>query len=734
MVIILSGSDVDGDIITYTIITQPTHGTLIGVNYVPNSNYNGSDSFTFKINDGVSDSNIATVSITVTPVGDSPVAFDQTATPVTTPENVPKPIKLDGADPDGDVLTYIVTTNPLHGSLSGSGANLIYTPIADYNGADSFTFKANDGTTDSNIATVLITVTPEGDAPIAAPQTLTTPEDIAKDIVLIATDADGDVLSYSILTQPTNGTLSGTGANLIYTPSPNYFGLDNFTFSANDGSTDSNIATVSIEVTPVNDPPIITTLPDLLVREDSLLQVCLNVVDYEGDEVIFNLPSNISGGGTMVFDVAPFNFCYIFTPSPNFNGTSVWEMRVSDINGLSGTTPLNIIVIPVNDAPILTDIVASTKKNTLLTGSVFSLGDLDPDGTVLNVNTVPQSGPSNGVILINADGSYTYTPALNFFGKDKVNIQICDSGIPLPSACATKVLTIDVTTINTLPPASLTVSTPEDTPTSFCFNYTDPQGDKITLGSIVNISGGGILKVTNSFNLCFDFSPALNFNGASIWEIEICDDGSPILCTKLTVTIDVTPVNDPPVAVRDSIVVLRRVLQDGNVLANDYDIENDALTVNTTPVTDVLHGELNLNSDGRFTYISDRTFRGIDSLVYEVCDNGSPSKCSTATLVINVEDLPFRVYEGVTPNGDGDNEYLRIEGIDFYPNCTVRIFDRYNNLVFEMSGYNNEEKIWRGVANKGIGNDVLQEGTYFYTVNLGDGSAPVSGFVVLKRN
>lgn len=436
----------------------------------------------------------------------------------------------------------------------------------------------------------------------------------------------------------------------------------------------------------------------------------------------------------MVRDVAPFDFCFIFTPSSNFNGTSVWEMKVTDINGLSGTTPLNIIVIPVNDAPILTDIVASTKKNTLLTGSVFSLGDLDPDGTVLNVNTVPQSGPSNGVILINADGSYTYTPALNFFGKDKVNIQICDSGIPLPSACATKVLTIDVTTINTLPPASLTVSTPEDTPTSFCFNYTDPQGDKITLGSIVNISGGGILKVTNSFNLCFDFSPALNFNGASIWEIEICDDGSPILCTKLTVTIDVTPVNDPPVAVRDSIVVLRRVLQDGNVLANDYDIENDALTVNTTPVTDVLHGELNLNSDGRFTYISDRTFRGIDSLVYEVCDNSSPSKCSTATLVINVEDLPFRVYEGVTPNGDGDNEYLRIEGIDFYPNCTVRIFDRYNNLVFEMSGYNNEEKIWRGVANKGIGNDVLQEGTYFYTVNLGDGSAPVSGFVVLKRN
>ncbi len=736
--IILSGSDVDGDVISYSIVTQPSNGTITGASptltYTPYANYNGSDTFTFKTNDGLSDSNIGTVFITVTPIDDPPVAFDQTATPLTTPENIPKPIKLDGTDPDGDVLSYIIISNPLHGILSGSGANWIYTPTVDYNGADSFTFKANDGTTDSNIATVLISVLPVNDAPIADNQLVTTLEDEAKDILLTASDTDGNVLGYLVLTQPTHGTLTGTGSNLTYTPLQNYFGGDSFTFSASDGFTDSNIATVSLLVTPVNDPPIITPIPDLFVKEDSLLQVCLNVVDPEGDEVVFNLPSNISGGGTMAKDVAPYDFCFIFTPSPNFNGTSVWEMKVSDINGLSGTTPLNIIVMPVNDPPILIDLIATTKENTSLTGSVHSLGDIDPDGTVLNVNTVPQSGPSNGVIVINVDGSYTYTPSLNFFGRDKVNIQICDNGIPLPSACATKVLTIDVTRINTLPPSSISTSTAEDTPTSFCFNYVDPQGDKITLGSIVNISGGGTLKATKTVGLCFDFSPALNFNGAAIWEIEICDDGSPSLCTKLTATINVTPVNDPPVALRDSVAVLRRVLQDGNVLANDYDIEKDALSVTTIPVTDVLHGELTLTSDGRFTYISDKTFRGLDFLVYEVCDNGSPSKCSTATLVINVEDLPFKVYEGVTPNGDGNNDYLRIEGIDFYPNCTVRIFDRYNNLVFEMAGYNNEEKVWRGNANKGIGNDVLQEGTYFYTVNLGDGSNMFSGFVVLKRN
>jgi gliding motility-associated-like protein len=76
---------------------------------------------------------------------------------------------------------------------------------------------------------------------------------------------------------------------------------------------------------------------------------------------------------------------------------------------------------------------------------------------------------------------------------------------------------------------------------------------------------------------------------------------------------------------------------------------------------------------------------------------------------------------------------LRIDGIDFYTNCTVQIFDRYNNLVFEVQGYDNENQVWRGNSNKGIGGDVLPEGTYFYVVNLGDGSKPVKGFVSLKR-
>jgi gliding motility-associated-like protein len=119
---------------------------------------------------------------------------------------------------------------------------------------------------------------------------------------------------------------------------------------------------------------------------------------------------------------------------------------------------------------------------------------------------------------------------------------------------------------------------------------------------------------------------------------------------------------------------------------------------------------------------------------YEVCDTGIPKLCSRAKLNITIEDEPFRVYEGVSPNGDGNNDYLRIDGIDYYTENVVQIFDRYSNLVFEMHGYDNEERVWKGQANKGIASGGLPEGTYFYVINLGDNSSIKKGFVVLKRN
>ncbi|MEI7901315.1 MAG: Ig-like domain-containing protein, partial [bacterium] len=156
--ITLAASDTDGDALTYTIVTPPAYGTLSGtppnVTYTPAPNYHGADSFTFMASDRYADS-AATVSLTVTPVNDAPVAAAQT---VSTAAKTARAITLAASDVDGDALSYIIVTQPAHGTLGGSAPNVTYTPATNYTGTDSFTFKANDGTADSTAAAVSVIV------------------------------------------------------------------------------------------------------------------------------------------------------------------------------------------------------------------------------------------------------------------------------------------------------------------------------------------------------------------------------------------------------------------------------------------------------------------------------------------------------------------------------------------------------------------------------------------------
>src|SRR5207247_3848457 len=137
-------------------------------------------------------------------------------------EDTGKAITLAATDTESSPLTYSIAASPTHGSLSGTAPNVTYTPAANYNGSDSFTFKANDGTADSNVATVNITVTAVNDAPVATDQTVTTDEDTAKAITLSATDTEGSSLTYAIVASPTHGSLSGTAPNVTYTPAAKY--------------------------------------------------------------------------------------------------------------------------------------------------------------------------------------------------------------------------------------------------------------------------------------------------------------------------------------------------------------------------------------------------------------------------------------------------------------------------------------------------------------------------------
>ena len=215
--ITLTGSDVNtGDTLSFIIVSLPGSGDLSEngtgitagdhvltgdtVTYTPDTNYSGSDSFTFKINDGTSDGDVATITITVTPINDLPVADDRPATVV---EDTPVAITLTGSDVDpGDTLSFIIVSLPGNGDLSQGGTGITagdhvltgdtvtYTPDTNYSGGDSFTFKVNDGIGDSSVATITITVTPTNDLPAADDQPVTTAEDTPVAITLTGSDVD----------------------------------------------------------------------------------------------------------------------------------------------------------------------------------------------------------------------------------------------------------------------------------------------------------------------------------------------------------------------------------------------------------------------------------------------------------------------------------------------------------------------------------------------------------------
>ena len=233
----LFASDADDDPLTISIVTGPTHGTLTSCadgscSYTPANDYTGPDSFTWKANDGFEDSNTATFSITVAANSPPEASNDNGTTRV----NTTLPISLFASDADDDPLTISIVTGPTHGTLTScADGSCSYTPANDYTGPDSFTWKANDGFEDSNTATFSITVAANS-PPEASDQTRTTVEGLPVAIVLEA--IDDDALTYTIVTPPAHGTLTGTAPHLTYTPGAGYTGPDSFTWRANDGQAD----------------------------------------------------------------------------------------------------------------------------------------------------------------------------------------------------------------------------------------------------------------------------------------------------------------------------------------------------------------------------------------------------------------------------------------------------------------------------------------------------------------
>jgi hypothetical protein len=438
--ITLSGSDADpADDLTFSKVSDPAHGTVEVVDgvatYIPNADFNGSDSFTFQANDGVANSAPALISITVVPVNDAPVAQGQV---VSSNEDSSVTVTLSGGDVDGDVavedLIYTVAVNPTHGILEGSGRNLLYIPHANFNGDDSFSFTVNDGSLESPPAVVSVTVSPVNDPPVALAASAAVNEDGTVAITLAGADVDaGDVLTSHKVSDPSNGTVVVVDGVATYTPNPNFNGPDSFTFKVDDGAVDSEPAMVSITVNPVDDAPV-AIAQAVSVNEDGTLPITLTGSDVDGDALFFTTVNPLHGAVSLSGAVATY------TPAPNYNGLDTINFFVYSIVAgnpvFSTSAAISITVNPVNDAPVAFAQAVSVDEgssiNVTLTG-----GDNDGNGLTFAVGTA-----AHGTLSL-AGSVATYTPAVNFSGMDSFTFTVTD-GIAVSSPATVSITVIDV--------------------------------------------------------------------------------------------------------------------------------------------------------------------------------------------------------------------------------------------------------------------------------------------------
>ncbi|MEO7731487.1 MAG: Ig-like domain-containing protein [Kofleriaceae bacterium] len=339
--ITLAGSDPDGDALKFDVKTPPAHGALFGVapdlTYLPSSNYSGPDSFSFVARDPQGAvSAPAAVAINVTGVNDAPAGIEQQRN---VNEDQSLAITLTANDPDGDVLSFAIATEPAHGTLTGTPPNLTYLPAADYNGPDGFTFTVSDGTAASAATAITLSVAPVNDAPVAVNGTVTTDEDTAVAIDLQASDIDGQPLTYSIVAFPSDGVLSVNGsASLTYTPAANANGTRTFTFQASDGAKTSAPATVTITITPANDPP---TATDDYVATDAgqalTVDLTSNDSDLDGDAVTISAPGTPAHGTAVLVGGK-----WRYTPVAGFTGVDVFTYTIADPTGATATATVHV--------------------------------------------------------------------------------------------------------------------------------------------------------------------------------------------------------------------------------------------------------------------------------------------------------------------------------------------------------------------------------------------------------
>jgi len=405
-----------------------------------------------------------------------------------------------------------------------------------------------------------------------------------------------------------------------------------------------------------------------------------------------------------------------------------------------------IEIIDINHSPSI--VLSGLPTDTLmfstpaLTPLQICIGAQDIDGDDIFLQDTGLS-PANGTLSLESleNLCLEYTPDNTFLGTDWFTATVCDNGDP--TLCDTVVIGINVFSTNNAPQIlidgqpvdSVSLSAFEGITASRTFTVIDDENDIISIFTKNILLGKGQLDLTFDGQIQFEYQPEINSAGLHQISFEVCDNGLPVLCDSIFVEINVVALNQAPVAQNDSLETIAGQVITANVLMNDSDPDDDSIIVDVDQIEQPESGILEISSTGDLRYFSDDDFSGVITILYTISDVRDDNLFSTALIVIDIEppDRLITVFEALSPNEDDINDFWLIKGLEYFPNNVVRVFDRWNNFVFEAVGYNNNDIVWKGEANKSLSKSDVSDGTYFYIIIPGDGSPQLSGKVILKR-
>ncbi|MFW1064699.1 tandem-95 repeat protein [Vibrio parahaemolyticus] len=650
---VLGNDTFEGDdkVVSLDTNNGPANGTVSinpdgSVTYTPNDNYHGTDSFTYIVTSGgVSES--TTVSVDVTPVNDAPVAKDDIAT---TQEDTAVTIDVlsNDTDVDGDKLSIQSATVPeAQGKVEIVDGKLVFTPAENFNGQAEITYTVTDGQL-TDEAKVTVTVNPVNDAPtikVDAVESITenavSTDTVVATLTVRDTDTSEDQLTVS-LENNSNGyfvlvgdevKLTQAGVDAVNNDELN---LKDLTISASvsDGVNPTANDSDSLIVNRVNDAPTVeNAIADQELSEDfATYTIDLNDAFKDSDSA---LNFSVSGNSNVLVSIE--NGIATISPTADWNGSETLTFTATDPSGESVSQTVDFTVTPVAD--IVAD-KATVVEDTPTIIKVLGNDTFEGDNKVVSLDA--ENGPKNGTVIVNNDGTVTYTPDDNYVGKDTFTYVVTSGGVSESTT-----VEVNVTPVNDAPVAKDDIATTqEDTAVTIDVlpNDTDADGDKLSIESASVPKEQGTVEVVDGKLV---FTPAENFNGDAEITYTVTDGA---LTDQAKVTVTVNPVDDAPTIKVDAVEsITEDAVSTDTVVATlevaDTDTPEDQLTVS-----------LENNSNGYFVLVGDEvklTQAGVDAVNNDelnlkdltisasVSDGVNPTANDSDSLIVNrVNDAP----------------------------------------------------------------------------------------------